>query len=117
MRRVEALPFGVRSCSVLQNRAKDPDGFIATDATHPLTNLRVFVSAEAVRIMGHQYGMVTREEVAGLKEDLSDANHRISQLELELKEADRLADGIDGFMKQGYVPKRAAGRPPKAKAN
>lgn len=111
MKRVPSLPFGIPSCAVLPGRAKDPDGFIATSAVHPMTNRKVFVSAEAVRIMGNEFGMVGREEIAGLKEDLANANHRISQLELELKEADALTDGIDGLMRQGFVPKRAAGRP------
>lgn len=116
MKRVPSLPFGVPGCSVLPGRAKDPDGFIATAAKHPFTDRRVYVSAEAVRIMAAEYGMASREDVFALREELAEANHRIEQLEQELAEADLVQQGIDGLMKHGYVPKRAAGRPPKQKA-
>jgi hypothetical protein len=101
---------------VLPGRAKDPGGFIATEATHPFSNRRVYVSAEAVRIMANEYGFVSREDVAGLREDLADANTRIAQLEQELEEADRFQSHIDGITKHGFQVKRAPGRPSLKKA-
>ena len=111
MRRIERLPFGVNSCAVLQNRATDPEGFIATDGIHPLTGRRVYVSYEAIRIMGHQFGMATREEVAGIREDLADANHRIAQLEQELNDATLDFQAIDRLESKGYQARKKAGRP------
>ena len=116
MKRIASLPFGVPGCAVLSGRAKDPDGFIETAGRHPFSDRRVYVSAEAVKIMGNEFGLVERDEHTALREELRVALDRIDELELELAEADRFQSNIDGLTRAGLMLKKAPGRPPKTKA-
>lgn len=116
MKRVPHPPFAHPGCAVLTGRTRDDGGFVQTDSVGRIQNLDkpVLLSAEAVRIVAEQWGMVTREEVAGLREDLADANHRIAQLEQELNDATLDFQAIDRLESKGYQARKKVGRPRKA---
>lgn len=117
MKRVPSLPFGATGCAVLAGRTKDEGGFIETAATHPLTDRRVYVSAEAVKIMANEFGYIARDEHAEMKDENLRLHLRVRELEDELAEADKFQQGIDGLTRKGLMLKKAPGRPPKTKAN
>jgi hypothetical protein len=111
MRRVQGLPFGVPGCAVFRSRREDPDGFI--DTGQQIAGLPLYVSAEAVRVMGGEVGLVPREQVAEAKAEALTLRHRVTQLEDELDSVNRELDGIDGLTKRGLVVRKAPGRPKK----
>ena len=77
MKVVPAVPFGARGCSITA-RPADPQGFIQVNS--PVSGDRLHISAEAVKIMGNEFGMIPREQAI-------DMRFRISELEKELRSA------------------------------
>lgn len=79
MKVVPSVPFGSRGCSVLHSRTTDPEGFVSVPPCRGC-GMPQHISAEAVKIMAHEFGAVSRDEAI-------DARFRISMLEKELDEA------------------------------
>jgi hypothetical protein len=94
MKVVQSVPFGVKGCAVT-GRSGDREGFIET--TSKATGDRLHISAEAVKIMGHEFGMLPKDEALAnrsrifeLEQALTEANDTIARnerLEIELVEA------------------------------
>lgn len=79
MKVVPAVPFGAKSCLVLHQRTTDPDGFVVAPACRGCGQPQ-HISAEAVKIMGNEFGMASKDE-------LIDLRFRLHQSEKELNEA------------------------------
>jgi hypothetical protein len=94
MKVVPTVPFGVKGCSIT-GRSHDREGFI--EAISKTDGQRLYVGSEAVKIMGNEFGLVSKEEalesrarIFDLEQKLTDALDTIARnerLEVELVEA------------------------------
>lgn len=73
----------------------------------------VYISDVAAEAIAQMAGWVPGYQFQQAEAQIAELNERIDALEAELAEADDFKNHMDGLMKHGYVPKRAAGRPPK----
>lgn len=121
MKVVPTVPFGAKGCNVTGRHA-DRDGFVQVNS--PVDGARLHVSAEAVKIMGHEFGMVPKEEAIDLRfrlhqseKDRDEALDRIADIErlesdlLEahetLRERDEILAVFAELAEQGYTASRA----------
>lgn len=125
MKVVLSLPFGARSCSVLHSRVTDPDGFVQAPPCRGC-GLPQHISAEAVKIMGNEFGMVPKDlasadrfrmheleaENAGLRGTIRDQE----LLEAELVEAretiaraDEVLSTFGRLAEEGYTAHKVSG--------
>jgi hypothetical protein len=106
------------TCAIIPGRGAASEKGRWLDTHNELTGWdpHVYISEAGASEVARMIGWVHPEDVAALNEELQVANDRIAELEQELAEADEFKGHMDGLMKHGYVPKRAAGRPPKQKA-
>jgi hypothetical protein len=115
MRTREGLPHKHRGCPIT---GKQAGTFIDTGKWLQL-NARdrepLLISEAGAHILGRHLGMLEPSEAAKLKADLLTAQHRVSQLEEELAEADAFIDGTEAPVRRGMRVARPPGRPPKKK--
>lgn len=112
MRTREGLPFGHAGCPIT---GKTAGKFIDTGHVIRVGNKvqPLFIHHAAATILGRHVGMLDREDAAALRADVITLNHRISQLEDELSEADAFIDGTEALARKGLQVKRPPGRPKK----
>ena len=113
MKRIDSLPFGARGCAVLGNVTRDPEGFIAVPSPPPVNQKRLFISAQAVKIMAHEFGMVTKEDALEFRFRIQELEKQLELAEDEAAEATLVLESFDALGKKGITAKRVGGRPKK----
>ena len=93
MRVVTQLPFGVRGCSILPQRKTDPEGFVVI-TTPPQPSPNQYVSAEAVRVMGNEFGMVPQERASELRFENHELKRELNEAREELERNSRLESDL-----------------------
>ena len=125
MKVVPSLPFGVRGCTVLHGRTADPEGFVELPRCRGC-GMSQYASAEAVKIMGNEFGMVPKDraiesrfEINQLERDLTDAREQVAgyqALEDEfvkaretIAEYEDIRDTLSALSEQGLTTKQVRG--------
>jgi hypothetical protein len=91
MKVVQSVPFGARGCAVT-GRSADREGFIET--TSKATGDRLHISAEAVKIMGDEFGMISRDDAIALRFDLHEAQKNLREAEDKIADMERLESDL-----------------------
>jgi hypothetical protein len=87
MKVVHQVPFGARGCAVT-GRTADADGFIQQNS--PTEGHALHISAEAVRIMGHEFGMVPKDEAIQLRFELHELQRELREAQQTIRDQELL---------------------------
>jgi hypothetical protein len=110
MRRVERPVFSPQICAVTL-RGQDDDWF---DTGTDLRGIdpRVYVSGAGCRLAAQAIGWHAPEVVEERDGRIAALERELSELQLQLREADKVIDAIDVFESRGFTTRKKPGRPP-----
>jgi hypothetical protein len=108
VRRCDKPNFAPYKCAATL-RGEDREGWIDTGIQLTGFDPHVYLSFAAVKTAAHLVGFA---DPAPLHDRIAELERENADLQLQLREADKLVDAIDVFESAGFRARKKPGRPP-----